>query len=286
MKIEQKLTANYHPQTNMTERVNRTLKPLLAIYAQRQPHSWDKEIQKLAFAIRTSVNETTGDTPAFLMFGRDIKGPLDLIIGDPSTGPPPTMFEDRQIQEYKTKIINNLRCAYNTVLERSEIEKCIQKTKYDQHTTQRQFTVGDLVWVAIPPNHIGGNLVSGKLHPHYQGPCRLMKQLSPVTFIVRRLSDNVDLGATNADRLKPYYVAEMKSQLSSGTSTASITHDQDLNDKSNAEPAESINENQSETLDNASDAPPQTNEQAPHTNTQLVRYVPSRQRRKPARYDE
>ncbi|CAF4561187.1 unnamed protein product, partial [Rotaria magnacalcarata] len=51
----------------MTERVNRTLKPIIAIYAQQQPTSWDKEIQKIAYAIRTAVNETTGETPAFMM---------------------------------------------------------------------------------------------------------------------------------------------------------------------------------------------------------------------------
>ncbi|CAF1437675.1 unnamed protein product, partial [Didymodactylos carnosus] len=67
--IKQKFTANYDPQSNMTERVNRTLKPMLAIFAQNHPHSWDKEVQKLAFALRTSVNETTGETPAFMIFG-------------------------------------------------------------------------------------------------------------------------------------------------------------------------------------------------------------------------
>ena len=81
--IQRKLTAFYHPQTNMTERVNRTLKAQIAIYASQHPGLWDKELQKLAFAIRTSVNETTGETPAFLNFGRDLQLPLDLLITDP-----------------------------------------------------------------------------------------------------------------------------------------------------------------------------------------------------------
>ncbi|CAF4271185.1 unnamed protein product, partial [Rotaria magnacalcarata] len=85
----------------MTERVNRTLKPLIAIYAQQQPTSWDKEIQKLAYAIRTAVNETTGETPAFMMFGRDPRGPLDLLIGERTEEARPTTNEHVQIQEYK-----------------------------------------------------------------------------------------------------------------------------------------------------------------------------------------
>jgi transposase InsO family protein len=228
--IEQKLTANYHPQSNMTERVNRTLKPLIAIYAQRQPQSWDKEIQKLAFSIRTSINETTGETPAFLMFGRDLREPLDLIIGDPIKGPPPTTFEHTQIREYRANIINNLRCAYNTVREHSEVEKLNQKTKYDRHTSQRKFTVGDLVWVDIPVGQVGDSSLRGKLQARYQGPCRLVEQLAPFTFNVRRISDNVDLGATNVDRVKPYFEPISKSQHS-----ATATNDQETDDQQSAD---------------------------------------------------
>lgn len=203
--IEQKFTANYHPQSNMTERVNRTLKPIIAIYAQRSPRSWDKEIQKLAFAIRTSINETTGDTPAFLMFGRDPRTPLDLMVGDPIEGLPTTIFGQTEVQNYKTSLINNLRTAFNMVHEHSEVEKWNQKEKYDRHTSQRQFEVGDLVWVAITTAKLGDTTISGKLQPRYQGPCRITKQITPSTFIVQRLGDNVNLGATNADRLKIYY---------------------------------------------------------------------------------
>ena len=211
--IKQNYTANYHPQSNMTERVNRTLKPLIAIYAQQQPQSWDKEIQKLAFAIRTAVNETTGETPAFMMFGRDPRGPMDTIMGQPINEPPiSTETDNRQIQEYRVNLISKLREAYNFIREHSEIEKLKQKARYDQRTTKRKYEEGDLVWVAIPTRQVGDKSISGKLLPHYQGPCRLMKQLTPITFIVRRLRDNVDLGATNADRMKPYTEFERSSE--------------------------------------------------------------------------
>jgi hypothetical protein len=205
LKIRQKFTANYHPQTNMTERVNRTLKPLIAIFAQEHPHSWDKEIQQLAFAIRTSVNETTGETPAFLMFGRDPIIPLDLIIGEPIQGPPLMNKDQEQTRNYRTYLMNKLRVAFNTVKEHSEIEKLTQKMKYDKHTTQREFAEGDLVWVATTTAQLGNNSIRGKLQPKYQGPCRILERRGPSTFIIKRISDNVNLGATNADRLKLYY---------------------------------------------------------------------------------
>ncbi|CAM4895265.1 unnamed protein product [Rotaria socialis] len=89
--------------------------------------------------------------------------------------------------------------------EHAEIEKFKQKGKYDRHTTDRRYAEGDLVWVAIPTKQIGENSIAGKLQPHYQGPCRLIKQLTPSTFTVLRINDNVQLGATNTDRLKPYF---------------------------------------------------------------------------------
>ncbi len=95
--------------------------------------------------------------------------------------------------------------TYPLVRERPEIQKLRQKTKYDKHTVNWQFLVGDLVWIQIPKPHIDNTTISHTLRPKYHGPCRLIEQLSPSTFIVLRLSDNVNLGATNIDRMKPYY---------------------------------------------------------------------------------
>ncbi|CAF4232345.1 unnamed protein product [Rotaria sordida] len=179
--IEQKFTVNYHPQTNLSERINRTLKPMLVIFAHEHPHSWDKENQKLALSIRTSINETTDETPAFMMLGKDLKLPMALIIGESTQGPPPTSIASLQINEYRKNLIHNLRSTYNFVREHSEVEKIIQKSKYDQHTSQRQFNVGDLVWIATTTPQIG------------EVP------------LIRRISDGGNLGPTNIDRMKKYF---------------------------------------------------------------------------------
>lgn len=203
--IARKFTANYHPQSNMTERVNRNLKTQIAIYAQNHPGSWDKDLQKLAFAIRTSINESTGDTPAFLNFGRDPIVPLDLMINTPKPTIPTNTPEQKFIIEYRQNLINSLRNTYNLVQEHSEIKKLLQKQQYDKHTVNRNFLVGDLVWVELPNPQIGNTTISHKLRPKYQGPCRLIEQVSPSTFIVLRIKDNVNIGTTNVDRMKLYY---------------------------------------------------------------------------------
>ncbi|CAF3221850.1 unnamed protein product [Rotaria sp. Silwood2] len=272
--IKQNLTANYHPQSNMTERVNRTLKPLIAIYAQQRPNSWDNEIQKLAFAIRTAVNDTTGETPAFMMFGRDPRGPLDLLIGETIKESQPATIEQGQIQEYKKNLINNLRWAFKIVKEHSEINKLKQKENYDQHTTQRQYNEGDLVWVASPTAYIGENSMGGKLQPHYFGPCRLIKQLSPNTFTVCRLSDNVNLGATNTDRIKPYIELNRNNR-----STTTTTNDQSAHER---QTETSINNHESR-LSDLYLQKVKRNEK-PTCNNSSQRRVSDRHRRVPIRY--
>ena len=136
--IQRKFTANYHPQTKMTERVNRTLKAQLAIYIERYPSLWDNKITKLAFAIRTSINETTGDTPAYLNFGRDPLIPLDLMLHKPITGLPPTTPEHCYIRHYRTNLMKHLRAAYDLVREQSEVKKLTQKKYITTRTHQAE----------------------------------------------------------------------------------------------------------------------------------------------------
>ncbi|CAF4751273.1 unnamed protein product, partial [Rotaria magnacalcarata] len=199
--IRNKTTSNYHPQTNMTERMNRNLKPMIAQYAQENAHSWDRHLSKLALSIRTSVNETTGDTPAYLNFGRDPKLPLDLLITNPGTYEPllPTSIST-EVDTYKQYLRKDLLTAHRIAQEHNEVRKMQQKNKYDQHSSNRSFKEGQLVWVSMP-----SVLKHGKLDPLYQGPCRIVQVLSPSSFIIHRLSNGVNLGATNIDRLKLFY---------------------------------------------------------------------------------
>jgi hypothetical protein len=169
----QNLTANYHPQSNMAERANRTLKPLIAMYAQQQTQAWDRGIQKSAFAIRTAIDETTGETPAFMMFGRNLTSLLDIIAAQGIQGPL-IVGQPTVVQIYKENLVNNLQGAYSLIREHAEIEKLEQKKKDDRHTAERNHNKGDLVWVAIPSGQIGENSIAGKMQPRYQGPCQLM----------------------------------------------------------------------------------------------------------------
>ncbi len=57
---EHRLTTAYHPQTNATERVNRTLKTAIRAYVDDKHTTWDRYIPQICFALRTAPHESTG----------------------------------------------------------------------------------------------------------------------------------------------------------------------------------------------------------------------------------
>ena len=75
-------TTPYHPQGNgMVERFNRNLLGMLSTTVGNHPSSWEQNIRKVCLAYNSSVHSSTGYSPFFLMFGRQVKLPVDLMYG-------------------------------------------------------------------------------------------------------------------------------------------------------------------------------------------------------------
>ena len=52
-----------------------------------RPFEWEEHIQRLCLAYNTSLHPTTGYSPFFLMFGRQVRMPVDLMYGTPAAQP-------------------------------------------------------------------------------------------------------------------------------------------------------------------------------------------------------
>lgn len=65
-------TANYSPQSNASERVNRTLLAAIRSYLKDEQRDWDLYIDDIACAMRSSVHSSTGVTPYFALFGTNM----------------------------------------------------------------------------------------------------------------------------------------------------------------------------------------------------------------------
>ncbi|GFU33792.1 retrovirus-related Pol polyprotein from transposon 412 [Trichonephila clavipes] len=79
LNIHQSLILVYHPQANSVERNNRDLKPRLAILVQDKQDCWSEKLPFIRFALNTAKCETTGQTAAFLNFGRELRTPSEVV---------------------------------------------------------------------------------------------------------------------------------------------------------------------------------------------------------------
>ena len=73
-------TTPYHPQTDgLVERFNKTLKALLCKATSDIGKDWDKLLPYLLFAYREVPQASTGFLPFELLYGRAVRGPLDIL---------------------------------------------------------------------------------------------------------------------------------------------------------------------------------------------------------------
>ena len=74
-------TTPYRPSANgQVERMKRTILQILRCFIQGQQEDGDLHLVTVGMAIRSTVNRQTGFTPNFLMLGREVLQPIDLML--------------------------------------------------------------------------------------------------------------------------------------------------------------------------------------------------------------
>jgi len=88
LEISKIRTSPYRPSTNgAVERFHRTLNTMLAKVVRDDHRDWCLQLQPVLAAYRNSVHESTGYTPNFLFLGREVRTPMDVVIGLPPGEP-------------------------------------------------------------------------------------------------------------------------------------------------------------------------------------------------------
>lgn len=101
----------YHPQGNsITERGNWNLADALhSLLLHREETDWDLILPQIMRSLRAMAHGLTGETPNFLMFGRELNLPDTLISG-------PTGMEVTRDQ-YAINLKEQMEMAYEKVRE-------------------------------------------------------------------------------------------------------------------------------------------------------------------------
>lgn len=184
-------TAAYHPQTNgLCERFNRTIAEMISQYVSTDHRDWDEFLPFATFAYNTSVQETTGYTPFFLLYGHEPTLPIDAALHvnpGPDTEPSNEEFRRRWGK------------AKELVLERERRAQEANKQRYDSTHREQQLVPGGFVYLRMPVGKRGRT--SKFLHP-YHGPYRLVRQTAENDWEVENRRGRRDV--VNVNRLKPY----------------------------------------------------------------------------------
>ena len=82
--IEKTRTTPYHPQSDgLVERFNHTLVDMLSKVVNNYHRNWDESLPLVMLAYRSSIHESTGESPVRMLCGRDIQLPIDLMLVKP-----------------------------------------------------------------------------------------------------------------------------------------------------------------------------------------------------------
>ena len=200
---------------------------------------WDTQLPLVLFADRVSLNATTGESPFYLLYGREPRLPIDatLIL--------PDLNVSSSVSQLRAEIVKNLEEAQHIALSNTQLAQQKMKVYYDQKSAPAPYDIGSQVWVYTPKKRKG---LSKKLQHNYHGPYRIVAKLSPVHFRLRTLDNRPVAVPVHANRLKPYHdPADRPLESPNEDLTSPDLQDSDL-------PADSFENEQSAEISKATNA--------------------------------
>ena len=172
--IRQLKTTAYHPQTNGTvERMHSTLEGMLT-KAHQQGMDWAQQIPFSLFALRQLPNRDTLLSPFELVFGRDVRTPLELLHSEWAGG----RSEQLDVYSWVEKVGERIELVKDAARVRMEEAVGKRKVLYDRKSCVREFSAGDLVWSRLPG-------LDHKLREAWSGPWEVMERLNRVNYGIR-----------------------------------------------------------------------------------------------------
>ncbi|XP_064641358.1 uncharacterized protein LOC135496141 [Lineus longissimus] len=192
--VSRSLTTPYNPKRNgLVENFNKILKsmPKTFVYDHKESTGqWDVMLPIFLMAYRSSVHGSTGETPHFMLTGREMKVPIDLLYTKPS--------EDMTfIPIYVRQLDDRLNKAYALVRNNLKSVQRIQKKRYETNSPEyRSLKEGNFVWYYNPRKAFKGDK-----HLPWKGPY-LVKGIQEDFTVTIQLNPEGELYRTHADKLR------------------------------------------------------------------------------------
>ena len=206
--IEKTRTTPMMPKSDgLIERFNRSMMNTVAVLIDPDNHQkdWDEVLPYALMAYRSSVQESTGESPHMMMYGENITLPVDLYSF------PVEPEQDKDLKtDFGQELRDKLRIAHEQA--RTSLKKAAerQKRNYDSKgVLSTPYTEGTFVWLH---NEIRKKGYNPKLQFKWDGPYLVLKKLSDVVYRIQK-SPKSKPRVIHFDRLKPYKGEERESWL-------------------------------------------------------------------------
>lgn len=196
--FEQEFTPRYTPQANPVERTNRSVKCMVKQFCDENQKKWDVLLPELIFAYNTACHTSTGFSPAFLNYGRELNQPNSLSwekVGRHRKQSSVTVKQHAEALQSRMKVLRDL------VEQNLSKASRTQKKYYDQRRRQVNINVGDTVYYRNYKLSSAAKHYSAALAPRYLGPATVSKVLSPRVY---------ELSEVNGKSLGPWHIKDLK----------------------------------------------------------------------------
>ncbi|KAJ8948173.1 hypothetical protein NQ318_010446 [Aromia moschata] len=136
-----------------------------------------KTLGKVREPYRSSVHETTGQTPASIVMGRELRLPCDLKFGC-------TPGDDVAGEDYVSTLRQRMDDIHERV--RSNIQGASDRMKetYDINANDGRYQPGNQVWLYNPQRRRG---LSPKLQSSWEGPYEVVTRINDVVYRIQKL---------------------------------------------------------------------------------------------------
>ena len=171
-------TPYHHQSLSSAERYVGTLKNMLRNFVSEDPRSWDKMIDLLMFTYREVPCVTTGFSTFELMYGRNARGPLQVVKEE---------LTQQAVSGKRQSVVKNFLDLRERLKQCSELASehamTLQvkiKTYYDKNSRQRSLAAGQRVFVLLPDSN-------NSLLCNWQGPYTVLRKVNDRNY-------EIDLG--------------------------------------------------------------------------------------------
>ncbi|EGT57862.1 hypothetical protein CAEBREN_22792 [Caenorhabditis brenneri] len=207
LKLEHHFSIPHHSRGNgATERTFRTFHSMVGKYINCKHDNWDTILPCVTFAYNSAVHSTTGESPFYLMFGRDPVFTIDRMLNDPPTD---EGDDYAYTGNWRECITSTLRKAWKSAEDHSRLAQLAYQKSANKGALGSGIRLGDRVLIKNYKSKVGQ---SRKLVQPYIEGFRVIEMSSSKNsrgeVVIQQISDPTVTKRVHLNQIKKHYVAE------------------------------------------------------------------------------